>query len=161
MWIAKVFFLLLLLFATGPLLRLFFSLSSYFPPLAWRCRDLLPRLPGLMGSRRIGGYTKCTFRRALMAPMPVERCSVLYEPGARRHALESEGLGGVKAALLCKGIVYTAPVVVYKHLRGCSEWREAVLMAHSLLAAFVPARRYQVPWSPGSDRPDSAIAPRG
>lgn len=35
-----------------------------------------------------------------MAPMPVERCSVLYEPGARRHALESEGLGGVKAAAL-------------------------------------------------------------
>lgn len=33
-------------------------------------------------------------------------------------------------------------------------------MAHSLVAV-LPARRYQVPWSPGSDRLDSAIAPRG
>lgn len=69
-----------------------------------------------MGSRCIGGYTKRTFKRALMAPMPAERCSILYEPGARRHALESEGLGGVKAELRCKYIVYSATVVVYNVL---------------------------------------------
>lgn len=33
-------------------------------------------------------------------------------------------------------------------------------MAHSLVT-FSPARRYQVPCYLGSDRPDSAIAPRG
>lgn len=58
-----------------------------------------------------------------MTPRPVEKCSVLYEPGARRHALESDAKG--------PAVVYTATVVVHKYLRGCSEWREAVLIAHS------------------------------
>lgn len=98
-------------------------------------------------------------------PRPVEKCSVLYEPGAGGHALESEALGDVKAYVALLGangpaVVYTATVVVYMYLRGCSEWREAVLMAHSLVT-FWPARRYQVPCCLGSDRPDSAIASRG
>lgn len=56
-----------------------------------------------------------------MAPRPVEKCSVLYEPGARRHALESDVLGGVKAYVALHGakgpaVVYTATVVVHKYL---------------------------------------------
>lgn len=146
MWIAEVFFFLL--FATERLLRLS-PPSSYFPPLVWRCRDLLPRLPGLMGTHCIGGYTKRTSGRALMAPRPVEKCSVLYEPGARRHALESDVLGGVKAYVALHGakdpaVVYTATVVVHKYLRGCSEWREAVLMAHSPSTGI----RYLAVWFP-------------
>lgn len=159
MWIAKVSFFFL--FSSLPQA----SLEKFFPFFLFPAFGLALQGPSPTIARPDGlaphrGLHKRQFRRALMAPMPVERCSVLCEPGARRHALESEGLGGVKAALRCKYIVYTATVVVYKHLRGCSEWRESVLMAHSLVA-FVPARRYQVPWSPGSDRPDSAIAPRG
>lgn len=71
-----------------------------------------------MGSHCIGGLhqTQVPKGQALMAPMPVEKCSVLYEPGARRHALESEALGGVKAELRCKYMVYTATVAVYLHV---------------------------------------------
>jgi hypothetical protein len=92
MWIAKVFFFLLL-FATGPLLRSFFLPFFLFPAFGLALQGPSPSIARPDGLELHRGLHKSMFRRALMAPMPVRKCSVLYEPGARRHALESEALG--------------------------------------------------------------------